>query len=478
MAGGVFNAPSASQTWQLDGVGNWDVFNDNGTPKTQTINSVNEYTAFGGMANAFDFLNRLREVRRKSDNALISTYLYDSSGSAHLMGAGRRVKKITTADANIGASVVYFAYDGIMTIEERDGGDSVLRQYVNGQRIDEHLSMDTYTSGSITSTHYYHENALGNIVALTDSTGTVVERYTYEAYGKPEFRDPLSSLLSLFSSPAGNPFLFNGQRYAPETGLSYYRHRYLNHAQGRFVNRDPIGNSERENLYCYVRNNACNLIDPLGLAFEWTTGAEPNESVNDINRPCCPGAEDKKITEKRRGLCGRNLRHGKVSDWTAKGERVVSPKGPPIDYGGGSGFQPPPGDIKTSPGIARIIYQTMEREQSYSYELVAYEVFLERTLRCEKSRWKLLEPPQVKSFRQLSSTTVSGLETVQRKIVETHVIRLIVGRPEEISEIFEGAVQDISPATIEQHLRKDYKKGGTLLGSGDVIGFECPAGMK
>ena len=32
-------------------------------------------------------------------------------------------------------------------------------------------------------TYYYHQNALGSVETITDSTGTPVESYTYDAYG-------------------------------------------------------------------------------------------------------------------------------------------------------------------------------------------------------------------------------------------------------------------------------------------------------
>jgi len=79
---------------------------------------------------------------------------------------------------------------------------------------------------------------LGNVLALTDDTGAVVERYEYGDFGEPQFLAPDGSALTdaggtpVTSSPAGNPYLFHGMQWDNETGL------YLDQRQGRYV--DPL----------------------------------------------------------------------------------------------------------------------------------------------------------------------------------------------------------------------------------------------
>ncbi len=69
--------------------------------------------------------------------------------------------------------------------------------------------------------------------------------------------------------PIGNPYLFNGRRYDPETGWYYYRTRYLDPAAGRFTTRDTIGiwgdAGNLGNGYTYVGNNPLTALDPYGL---------------------------------------------------------------------------------------------------------------------------------------------------------------------------------------------------------------------
>jgi uncharacterized protein RhaS with RHS repeats len=51
-----------------------------------------------------------------------------------------------------------------------------------------------------------------------------------------------------------------------ETGLYYYRARYHDPVEGRFISKDPIGFEGGINLYAYVQNNPINWIDPDGLS--------------------------------------------------------------------------------------------------------------------------------------------------------------------------------------------------------------------
>jgi uncharacterized protein RhaS with RHS repeats len=64
-------------------------------------------------------------------------------------------------------------------LEERNLAGNLLARYYHGPVIDELLCRVTETN-----TVYYHHDGLGSTVALTDSTGNVVESYTYDVYGQ------------------------------------------------------------------------------------------------------------------------------------------------------------------------------------------------------------------------------------------------------------------------------------------------------
>lgn len=61
--------------------------------------------------------------------------------------------------------------------------------------------------------------------------------------------------------------LSTGREWDKETGLYYYRARYYDPMEGRFVSKDPIGFKGGINLYNYTDSNPVNRTDPTGEAW-------------------------------------------------------------------------------------------------------------------------------------------------------------------------------------------------------------------
>jgi RHS repeat-associated protein len=273
--GGI--APFQS-SWTLDGVGNptqvdgetrqYSSFNEltgraTGSTNTPIITDDNGNEIDDGTYTyTYDAMNRLRTVTRKSDGMLVATYTYDA--------VGRRDSKVVTNSGALNGTTYYYL-DGWQEIEERDGTNTPTQQYVYGAYIDEPLVVDTNLAGTPTR-YFYHQNTLYSVYALTDSTGKVVEGYQYDAYGRQTVFGPNGSGQVVFGpggvftegghSAAGNPYLFTGRRLDPETNLYYYRARYYDTTEGRFLSRDPEGYRDGTDLYAaYFVPDA---LDPSG----------------------------------------------------------------------------------------------------------------------------------------------------------------------------------------------------------------------
>ena len=117
-------------------------------------------------------------------------------------------------------------------------------------------------------------------MVISDSSGSVVERYQYGDYGEPMIHDAADDATA--NSLIGNTYLFTGRRYDHETGFYYFRTRYLESTGGRFTTRDSIGiwGDKRNigNSYSYVGNDPLSYLDPFGLSGKSASGV--NGSAN------------------------------------------------------------------------------------------------------------------------------------------------------------------------------------------------------
>jgi RHS repeat-associated protein len=157
---------------------------------------------------------------------------------------GRRVEKIA------GGVTTSYTYDEDDVLREVRGSTTL--KYVHGPAIDEPLAADD--GASLSS---FHADALGSVVRMTNATGAVTLTRMYDAWGTLE--------------TGGNEpgYSFTGREWDPETGLYYYRARYLDPRTGRFATEDPIRFAGGVNFYSYAGNDPGNNIDPFGLKRTW-----------------------------------------------------------------------------------------------------------------------------------------------------------------------------------------------------------------
>lgn len=121
-------------------------------------------------------------------------------------------------------------------------------------------------TGIVTNRYYYHTNQLGSVIALTNSTGTVVQTYSYDAFGKVYISNSgsLTPIESYVGNTCSNSRLYTGREYDKETQLYYLRARYYNPETGKFISRDPVAQADQINLYTYVANSPLKYTDRNG----------------------------------------------------------------------------------------------------------------------------------------------------------------------------------------------------------------------
>jgi RHS repeat-associated protein len=98
-----------------------------------------------------------------------------------------------------------------------------------------------------TSQTYYHRNQQYSIVGLTNAAGTLVERYTYSAYGTLGIYAANGTARS--SSTYANRYTYTGREWDAELRLYHFRARWYDPATGGFVTRDPLGYVDGMSLY-------------------------------------------------------------------------------------------------------------------------------------------------------------------------------------------------------------------------------------
>ncbi len=199
--------------------------------KTYTWDARNRLTAIGGAAPA--------------------SFAYDV--------ADRRIAKTSPITSNINTQITF---DGANPVLEKQG-TTVTGANLTGLGIDSYLARTDGTTETYPLTDH-----LGNVIALTDTTGNIGTTYVYEPYGAT----------TQTGAPSTNPHQYTG-RESDGTGLYYYRARYYDPQLMRFISEDPIGLAGGVNAYGYVGGNPVSYRDPLGLwsvsfGFFWGLGGE------------------------------------------------------------------------------------------------------------------------------------------------------------------------------------------------------------
>jgi RHS repeat-associated protein len=124
-------------------------------------------------------------------------------------------------------------------------------------------------SAGTVATRFFHKDSLGSIAVITDENGAVLERLSFDAWGKRRFAngadDPTGSITS--QTTRG----FTGQEELAAVGLVHLNGRVYDPLVARMTSADPVvpdpTNGQAWNRYSYVINNPLAFTDPSGYCF-------------------------------------------------------------------------------------------------------------------------------------------------------------------------------------------------------------------
>jgi RHS repeat-associated protein len=104
---------------------------------------------------------------------------------------------------------------------------------------------------------------MGSVTSVLSSTGEVLERRTYDAFGQLTCMLPDGTPVA--TSPTGLKVGFHGQLLDQFTGMYQMGYRWYSPVLGRWVSRDPIGLIGGYNLLNFVGNCPHMFNDTIGL---------------------------------------------------------------------------------------------------------------------------------------------------------------------------------------------------------------------
>ena len=159
---------------------------------------------------------------------MIAAYRYDAFN--------RRI--IKTVDQ----TTYRYTYDDWNIVEISTSANDYINIIDHG--MDNHIAIEVF-DGTNSEIYYFLSDERGNVVALTDEIGNIVERYRYLVYGEHIVLNELfvEKNCGVDTCYAGNlhNFLWGGSMYEPETDLYWMRNRYYHKGMKRFINQDPRG---------------------------------------------------------------------------------------------------------------------------------------------------------------------------------------------------------------------------------------------
>ena len=151
------------------------------------------------------------------------------------------------------------------TMEEKyvAGSTTTWHDYI---RADGGIVAERFSTAGVVTWRYFVLDHLGSSSVLTDASGTVQERLSYDAWGKRRNADGSDNTTCSITSATSRGF--TGHEMMDSVCLVNANARVYDPSLGRFMSADSVVpdpfNSQSFNRYSYVDNMALSATDPTG----------------------------------------------------------------------------------------------------------------------------------------------------------------------------------------------------------------------
>ncbi len=298
-------ALNVSYTYNIDGAGRVLGIADGQTNRSYAYDSAWRLTSFSdggtGAQFAFDAIGNIAENGRNYDevNRLLEDddfeYSYNANGNLNekrakpvpsgarvaymwdARGQLIRVERFEGGSSTVPAEVteysygplgrrltkaqngnlVQYLYYGMDAVATYDAAGGRVSSVTFGPAVDEPLG-----GQSASGNFFYHADHQGSILVVSDANGAVLAAYEYGPFGQT-----IETLANI-----DNVYRYTGREYdAPD--LYFYRARYYDPTNQRFLSEDPIGSfSTSVSQYAYAENSPVIYNDPDGEFVNYIIG--------------------------------------------------------------------------------------------------------------------------------------------------------------------------------------------------------------
>jgi RHS repeat-associated protein len=306
------SSPSATEGWTLDALGNWTSYTNGSTTQTRDFNARNEITSISGVSTpTYDadgnmvidpngdkyFYNEWNQITKveNSSGTVLETYMYDAEG-----------RRISITNVSTGVTTDLY-YSGSNVIEERQSG-TVTAQYVWGLGYVNDLVLrdDNSTSGSLGVSGsglgrriYVEQDANYDVTSLTDTSGNVLERFSYDPYGNMIVLTGTTTWTTTTDS-FNWVYTWQGGRLDQVTGFIHFGmngwERDYSPSLGVWIEQD-INYADSANLYQAMDSNPVSETDPTAMGAGEEDIEEERIELDEFDRELERVEEDERAWE-------------------------------------------------------------------------------------------------------------------------------------------------------------------------------------